>query len=287
MRVSWLSFGAGLLSLWVLAGCGPDGPAPGAGAPPPQAPAGVADGLLPVHRVLDGDTIELAIEGEVVRIRLKGINTPEKGECLADEASEVLRRLSSDGVVLIERGRGDHGRVLGYLETGSGTLIQEVLVESGLALAYPYGDPDEFSPRLASAQERAESARRGQFDPAACGVPERAAGEVEVASIDANPAGSDLEPGAGESVTLTGPPNLAVGGWTLKDTSASHRLRFPEGTRLGPDGRLVVYSSCGSAEPGRIFWCKKGSAVWNNSGDTAFLLGPKGNLVSYREWSRD
>ena len=53
---------------------------------------------------------------------------------------------------------------------------------------------------------------------------------------------------------------------------------------LGADGRLVVYTACGPSRPGRLYWCKKGSAVWNNSGDTAFLQDPRGNLVSKVDW---
>ena len=69
-----------------------------------------------------------------------------------------------------------------------------------------------------------------------------------------------------------------------EDRTASHRLTLPPGTRLDAEGRLVVYTSCGEAAPGRTFACVRGSAVWNNDGDTAFLRDPRGNLVDQREW---
>lgn len=40
---------------------------------------------------------------------------------------------------------------------------------------------------------------------------------------------------------------------------------------------------CGTGTTTDLHWCDTGSAVWNNSGDTAFLLDPAGNVVDARE----
>jgi len=55
-----------------------------------------------VDRIIDGDSIESEIEGNKTSIRLLGINTPERGEFLYDEAKEFLE----DGIRLIQ-GKND------------------------------------------------------------------------------------------------------------------------------------------------------------------------------------
>jgi micrococcal nuclease len=76
-----------------------------------------------VARVVDGDTIELQSGGEV---RLLQLDAPEgaQGECYADEATAVLRRLLPEGgrVRLEADPRLDrvdqYGRLLRYVFTG-------------------------------------------------------------------------------------------------------------------------------------------------------------------------
>lgn len=232
-----------------------------------------------VASVIDGDTVVL---GDGTKVRLKGINAPETGECVADDATRALRELSRDGLRVEAFGHDRYGRLLAYLWTPSGILVQEQLVERGLALANAYGKPGPAATRLAAAQRVAETATRGLFDPAACGPPSTLG--VRITAIDANPPGDDTAPGAGESVTLTGPAGADLSGWELLDKTASHRLDFPPGTRLDARGQLTVYTSCGPSAPGRLHACVRGSAVWNNDGDTAFLHDPNGSLVDHRDW---
>ena len=235
-----------------------------------------------VERVIDGDTLHAARGGVSVRVRLKGVNAPERGECVADRATEALRVLTSDGVRVESFGEDRYGRTLAYLWTAEGVLVQEKLVARGLALFNDYGDPGPMAERLSDAQRRAEQQGLGLFDRSACGSESRL--DVRIASIDANPAGDDLALGAGESITLRGPAGADLGGWQIKDTSASHRIDLPPGTTLDHRGRLRVFSSCGDQAIGRYFACKKGSAIWNNTGDTAFLLNPNGSIVATKVW---
>lgn len=77
-----------------------------------------------------------------------------------------------------------------------------------------------------------------------------------------------------------GSSTMALDGWTLKDNSASHRFRFPNGFTLAGGGLVRVYSGCGSASSSALYWCVTGSAIWNNTGDTASLLDPSGNIAA-------
>ncbi|RPI25464.1 MAG: lamin tail domain-containing protein, partial [Actinobacteria bacterium] len=69
-------------------------------------------------------------------------------------------------------------------------------------------------------------------------------------------------------------------GWGVKDESASHRYGFPERFALAPGASVVLHTGCGTDTAADLYWCNTGSAVWNNDGDTVFLLDPGGNIVA-------
>lgn len=83
------------------------------------------EGAATVVYVVDGDTIDVRIDGRTERVRLIGIDTPETKkpntpiECFGPEASEFTMALLPEGTdVRIERdvvGRDDYGRLLGYV----------------------------------------------------------------------------------------------------------------------------------------------------------------------------
>lgn len=70
-----------------------------------------------------------------------------------------------------------------------------------------------------------------------------------------------------------------MAGWVLKDESASHRYHFPASFVLGPGANVRVFSGCGADTSTFLYWCNPATAIWNNDGDTAFLLDPSGNVV--------
>jgi endonuclease YncB( thermonuclease family) len=90
---------------------------------------------IPVVRVIDGDTFESA-QGQ--RVRLFGVNTPERGQSCFNEATERLRQLAgrSVGVEFGPRQADQYGRLLYYVYTAGGESIGEILVREGLALAW-------------------------------------------------------------------------------------------------------------------------------------------------------
>ncbi|MBK6970300.1 MAG: lamin tail domain-containing protein [Candidatus Microthrix sp.] len=83
--------------------------------------------------------------------------------------------------------------------------------------------------------------------------------------------------------TNTGHSTIDLTGWGLKDESASHRYGFPDRFELPAGAAVRVASGCGTDRADHLHWCMSNSAVWNNSGDTAFLLDPNGNIFdTYR-----
>lgn len=267
----------------LLLGCGPRPRAPEA-QPPSEA---AAPHLARVVRVIDGDTLVAVTEEGEVKVRLREVNTPERGECGAEQATALLTELAGDAVRLEPAGEGPHGRLLAHAFTADGAHIGIALAESGLAHVSDYGDPDGYLPALEQAESAAREAGRGLYgSELGCGKAAVAASGAEsplkLVALDTNPPGDDLGP-AGESVTLEGPPGFALTGWSIKDTSASHRYSFPDGATVPSTGRVQVFSGPGEDREGAFYWGMKGSAVWNNGGDTAFLIAPGGGIVGWLE----
>ena len=88
-----------------------------------------------VTRVVDGDTLEVST-GDTVR--LIGIDTPERGECGYDEATNLLRLMVDQKPVSLVPGAQDdrdrYGRILRYVEVDGGDVNLE-LISSGRAVA--------------------------------------------------------------------------------------------------------------------------------------------------------
>lgn len=116
-----------------------------------------------VTHVVDGDTLHVRLDdGRRERVRLIGIDTPERGACLSGRATGSARALADDQRVLL---RGDstqdtrdrHGRLLAYAWVRGRDLgFQQVA--SGLARVYVYDRPFQ---RL-SAYRRAETLGRAK-----------------------------------------------------------------------------------------------------------------------------
>ncbi len=91
-------------------------------------------------KVLDGDTF---VDAEGETIRLLGIDTPEKGQAFANDATESLRHLLSGGKHLRYEFGKEHndryGRLLAFVYTDS-FFVNERLIEDGLASAYFFED---------------------------------------------------------------------------------------------------------------------------------------------------
>ena len=116
-------------------------------SPPPN---GQAD-LVKIVKVVDGDTVDIDLDGHTERVRLIGVNTPETKhptkpiECFGPEASAYMTQLLPKGTaVRIERdveARDRYGRMLLYLYLGSDNLFINLdLVARG------YGTPMSIEP---------------------------------------------------------------------------------------------------------------------------------------------
>lgn len=117
-----------------------------------------------VARVFDGDTFELA-GGD--RVRLLGVDTPEQGEPLHDEARLFLERLVLGKAIRITYAgsrRDKYGRLLGYVYADDTSLVNRAIVANGLGYLYLFKDSPMASPEIRSmlaAQREAVTNRVG------------------------------------------------------------------------------------------------------------------------------
>ncbi|MCK5449354.1 thermonuclease family protein [Candidatus Pacearchaeota archaeon] len=110
-----------------------------------------------VTRIIDGDTIEL-INGQ--KIRLKGINTPEKSMPFSQEATEFLEQLILNQSIKIEsHGTDKYGRILAYIFLEEKNINKELLGE-GLATLYYY-EKDKYYDELKNTEEFARLNQKG------------------------------------------------------------------------------------------------------------------------------
>jgi micrococcal nuclease len=91
-----------------------------------------------VVKIVDGDTLDVTIDGRPERVRIFGIDTAERGDRCFAEASDRLRALAADDVRLAPdaRDRDRSGRLLRYVYTREGTSIDAIMVAEGLARAW-------------------------------------------------------------------------------------------------------------------------------------------------------
>ncbi len=91
-----------------------------------------------VEKVIDGDTIDVLIDGKQQRVRYYGIDAPEEGEKCYQEATERNRELVGTTVRLEAdaRNEDEYGRLLRYVFTNDGASVDAALVSEGLAEAW-------------------------------------------------------------------------------------------------------------------------------------------------------
>jgi len=97
--------------------------------------------LVAVLRVVDGDTIVVALGGpRGTKVRLIGIDTPERDECFYRAATERMRALVDGRSVKLVRDVSEtdrYGRLLRYVHVGTRS-INATMVSEGFATAATY-----------------------------------------------------------------------------------------------------------------------------------------------------
>lgn len=85
-----------------------------------------------VARVDDGDTLVLSFGTKRTRVRLAGIDAPEKGQPFARESREMLAELMSGGPIGVEKtGEDRYGRTLAVVYVGAVNVNERMVAQGG------------------------------------------------------------------------------------------------------------------------------------------------------------
>lgn len=138
----------------------------------PSALAYDVGGPYLVESVVDGDTIRISCNGTSTRVRLVGVNTPETVkedapvECGGPEASGYLHSMLDGKQVFLSADpaqgeRDKYDRLLAYVWTADGALVNQSIVELGHGEATGYGKDYAMSRTFEAAADKARAKALG------------------------------------------------------------------------------------------------------------------------------
>ena len=73
--------------------------------------------------VTDGDTVKIVSDGQQIKIRLYGIDTPEKKQDFGQAATRKIKSFLTSSVSVEEKDTDRYGRTVGIVYTSSGTNV--------------------------------------------------------------------------------------------------------------------------------------------------------------------
>jgi len=123
-------------------------------------------GLYNVARFIDGDTIEVDMNGSVETVRFIGVDTPETHkpntpvQCYGEAAAAYTKSLIGSQKVRLQAdpldtNRDRYGRLLRYVYLPNGTLAEDQIIKNGYGFAYtlfPFEKVEQFKADQAEAQ---------------------------------------------------------------------------------------------------------------------------------------
>lgn len=128
----------------------------------PQLPDAPSDTAV-VTEVVDGDTINVLLDGRSYRIRYIGIDTPERDEACFDDATQANATYVAGQTVRLVQDVSDtdqFGRLLRYVYVGD-VLVNAELVAGGWAESKRYRPDDTLFSYLEELEETAAAEQLG------------------------------------------------------------------------------------------------------------------------------
>src|SRR5215218_9960226 len=242
-----------------------------------------------VSFIADGDTIRVTLAGRTKTIRFTGINAMEltryskypgrrRGACHGLEATAFVERAirRSGGRVrlaaqkLSSRANRRLRRAVWVRQGGRWRDLSKLELRAGLALWLPNHVENAHNREYLKLAQAAAAARKGLYDPAACGAGPDQDLPVSVTvnwDADGNDAGNldaewiDIHNGGGR--------DLRLGGWWVRDSwlryGAGHvpGYRLPAATVVPAGRTLRVRVGCGAPSALELHWCLREPACGN------------------------
>jgi len=144
------------------------------------ATVGAARGIeAQVVKVVDGDTIDVMLNGVKERVRLLGVNTPETVDprkpvqCFGKEASDFTKTHLNSATVYLESDptqgdRDKYDRLLRYINLADGTSFNLQLISEGYAFEYTYDLPYKYQSQFKAAQVKTREGGLGLWKAGVC-----------------------------------------------------------------------------------------------------------------------
>jgi len=243
-----------------------------------------------VTRVVDGDTIEVDIDGTSYKVRYIGIDTPELDDkrpefcALAQEATRYNRELVEGKTVRLEKDISEtdqYGRLLRYVYVGD-TFVNAELVRQGLAWAKVYQPDTKYQNILEKAEAEAKQNKIGIWQDKIQLPSIPPVQDVQITYIFYDGLVPRVESDEYVEITNLGDQPQDLAGWVLTDISEGYpSFTFPSYTLL-PGESIRVYTNEYHPEWGG-FSFEYSRAIWNNTEpDVAVLYDSQMNEVSRR-----
>jgi phosphatidylserine/phosphatidylglycerophosphate/cardiolipin synthase-like enzyme len=247
---------------------------PPSGNAPPCTLAGITCIYLPIVERAAAALPDLAIAGMSISLDT---------DCLSDTSQMGLR------VAVANLGSGDAGP---FVVEANGVQQNVAGLGSGQSVSlwfagYKFGEPNsaiaDVSELLAESDET--NNQRSEMlpvptPPLPCPTPSATptgtppAGPAKITAILYDPADSLAEY---VEIENTSAAALDMSGWTLRDLAGT-TYTLPNFT-LAAGAKVRVWTNSGTNDAANLYWGRT-QAVWNNTGDTAFLRDTQGRLIS-------
>jgi len=227
-----------------------------------------------VTRVIDGDTVVLEDDE---RVRLLGIDTPERGQYFYQDATDYLvERIENKKVRLVSghEDRDKYDRLLRYIYLDN-ILVNTELIEKGLATAYIF-EEDEYTEIIYQKEAEARRSNIGiwslEIEDVFC---------IGIHYFHYNAKGNDNENLNDEYITFRNKCTypVEITGWELQDT-AENKYVFGE-IILDAKTKITLHTGSGKDSSEDVYWGKS-RAVWNNNGDGIVIFDSDDNrMIEY------
>ena len=114
-----------------------------------------------VVKVVDGETIDVKIDGKTQRVRYYGVDTPERGDRCFREATDRNEHLIGSSVLLLPDARNQdrYERLLRYIFLPDGTSVDATLVAEGFGHAWR--QDGRYKGDIVKLEDEARTADRG------------------------------------------------------------------------------------------------------------------------------
>ena len=258
----------------------------GTGATSAEAFAAPPDGdQATVTKIIDGDTIDVQLDGRSQRVRYIGDDTPERDMPFYAEANSANAELVKGQTVILVKDVSEtdrFGRLLRYVYLPDGTFVNAELLRRGFAQAVTFPPDVAYAEAFAGLQAEAAAAGLGLWADSALAAQATATRRsdapsvVTITNIHATGSGRN-EPDEWVEFRNDGSQPLQLEGWRLLD-EAEHTFNFPN-FLMQPGQSCRVYTNEHHAD-----WCGfsygNGQPIWNNRGDCATLYDAEGVVVA-------